>query len=121
MTCGAYASDRYPRNAPPAPSNIAERADSLPLSRIWPTGNATAAWNITHTPSNQKMWAPCQPCASDSVSSADVNAYSEELMAIIEIHGSHTIQARDRPRMSRSVSPTRYTRPLSSTTSRYAG
>src|SRR4029450_6038391 len=75
----------------------------------------------THTPSNQKIWAPCQPWASDSVSSAEVNAYSDELMAIIAIHGSHTIDARDRPRMSRSVSPIRYTLPLSSITSRYFG
>ena len=67
------------------------------------------------------MCEPCQPCASASVSSAEVNAYSDELMAIIEIHGSHTIQTRERPRMSLSVSPIRYTRPLSSTTSRYAG
>ena len=67
------------------------------------------------------MCEPCQPCASDSVSSAEVNAYSDELMAIMESHGSQTIHTLDRPRMSRSVSPIRYTRPFSSTTSRYAG
>jgi hypothetical protein len=55
------------------------------------------------------------------VSSAEVNAYSDELMAIIAIHGSHTIHARDRPMMSRSVSPIRYTLPLSSITSRNLG
>ena len=42
-------------------------------------------------------------------------------MAIIEIHGSQTIHTLDRPRMSRSVSPIRYTLPFSSTTSRNAG
>jgi hypothetical protein len=36
-------------------------------------------------------------------------------------HDSHTLHARERPRMSRSVSPIRYTRPLLSTTSRNLG
>ena len=108
-------------NAPAAPIIIADRADNLPLSRSRPAGKATAAWKSTQTPSSQKMWAPCQPCASESVSSAEVNAYSDELMAIIAIHGSHTIHARDRPMMSRSVSPIRYTLPLSSVTSRNDG
>ena len=67
------------------------------------------------------MCEPCQPCASASVSSAEVNAYSDELIAIIESQGSQTIQTLDRPRMSRSVSPIRYTLPFSSTTSRNTG
>jgi hypothetical protein len=46
-----------------------------------------------------------------------VNAYSDELMAIMAIQGNHTIHARERPRMSRSVSPIRYTLPFLSTTS----
>jgi hypothetical protein len=36
-------------------------------------------------------------------------------------HGSHTIHARERPRMSRSVSPIQYTLPLLPTTSRNLG
>jgi hypothetical protein len=79
----------------------------VPFSRILPAGNATPAWKKIHTPSSQKMWAPCQLCASDRVSSAEVKAYSDELIAIIATQGSHTIQPRDRPMMSRSVSPTR--------------
>src|ERR1700720_263067 len=103
-TCGAYASDTYPRSAPAAPSIIGERADSLPFSRSRPTANATAAGRA-HTPSSQKMWAPCQSCASESVSSAEVNAYSYELMAIIAIHGGLIRCSSSHPKPMCSIAP----------------
>ncbi|MFE1193101.1 hypothetical protein ACFW6E_09910 [Streptomyces olivaceoviridis] len=58
-------------------------------------------------------------CAWWSASSADVNAYSAELMPIMPTQGRMTIQVRLRPMMSMSDSPTRYTRPFRSVTSRY--
>jgi len=67
------------------------------------------------------MWPWPQPCASTRVSSAEVNAYSDELIAIMAIQGNHTIHARERPRRSRSVSPIRYTLPFLSVTSRNVG
>src|SRR6266567_5724327 len=47
------------------------------------------------------------------------NPYSNTLIASIASQGSHTIQLRERPSISRSVSPMRYTLPLASTTSLY--
>src|SRR5882757_6353485 len=98
---------------------MAYRAGSFPLSRSCPAGKATAAWKNTQTPISQKMCPLDQRWASCSVSSADVNAYSEELMPSMPIHGKSTMVHRGRPMMSRSVSPMRYLRPLVSVTSLY--
>lgn len=117
ITCGANASERYPRSVPSAPSIMAYRAGSFPLSRSWPAGKATAAWKKIQTPISQKMCPLSQRWASCRVSSADVNAYSEELMPIMPIQGKSTMVQRGRPMMSRSVSPSRYRRPLRSVTS----
>ena len=76
------------------------------------------AWKNTQTLRIQKVLDCVQPCAWDRVSSAEPYAYSETLMAIMAIHGRYTMSLREWPRMSRSVSPTRYTRPLASVTSR---
>lgn len=45
------------------------------------------AWKNTQTLRIQKVLLWVQPCASESVSSAEPNAYSDTLMAIIAIHG----------------------------------
>lgn len=58
-----------------------------------------------------QRWASCR------VSSAEVKAYSDELMPSMPIQGKSTIVHRGLPMMSRSFSPIRYTRPLRSVTS----
>jgi hypothetical protein len=60
-----------------------------------------------------------QPYFSSRVPSTAPQPYSNTLTAIMAIHGSQTIQLRERPMMSCGVSPMRYTRPFSSTISWY--
>ena len=90
-----------------APASIAARADTIPFSRSHPAGNPTEAWNIAHTDSSQNVCDWLQPCACSRASSAAPKPNSNTLTAIVAIQGSQTIEARDLPRMSRSVSPTR--------------
>ena len=91
----------------PDPVNIARRAVRMPRSRSQPAGKATPAWKNTQTLRIQKVLLCVQPCALDSVSSAEPYAYSKTLIAIMAIHGRYTMMSREWPRMSRSVSPIR--------------
>lgn len=90
-----------------APASMAVRADTIPFSRSQPVGKPTAAWNIAHTDSSQNVCDRLQPCACSRVPSAAPKPNSNTLTAMVAIQGSQTIEARDLPRMSRSVSPTR--------------
>jgi hypothetical protein len=53
-----------------------------------------------------------QPYFFSSVPTTAPQPYSKTLTANIAAQGSQTIQVRERPMMSRGVSPTRYSRPL---------
>ena len=100
--------------------NMARLAVSIPFSRIQPAGNAIPAWKKTQTLRIQKVLLCVQPCASERIPPPNRMRTRTTLMAIIAAHGRYTMSLREWPRMSRSVSPTRYTRPLGSVTSRYA-
>ncbi len=90
-----------------APASIAERAVTMPFSRSLPAGNATPAWNTAHRLASQNASFSVQPWTFSRVSAAAPQPYSKTLTAIIASHGSHTIQARERPMMSCGVSPMR--------------
>ena len=66
----------------------------MPFSRSQPAGKATPAWKNTQTLRIQKVLLLVQPCAVESVSSADPYAYSKTLMAIMATHGSTTMSVR---------------------------
>ncbi len=66
-----------------------------PFSRNQPAGKATPAWKNTQTLRIQNVFDCVQPCAWDSVSSAEPYAYSKTLIAIIASHGSQIISLRE--------------------------
>ena len=107
QTLSKWERDRKPSRARTDPMYIAFRAVRIPFSRIQPVGNEIPAWKNVHTLRIQKVLLVLQPCLAERTSSADPYAYSKTLMAIIATHGRYTMNLREWPRSSRSVSPTR--------------
>ncbi len=90
-----------------APISMAARGERMPFSRSLPAGKATPAWKNAQIDSSQNVSPMLQWCASRMDFAAAPYPYSYTLTAIMAIHGSQIIQARDLPRSSRSVSPMR--------------
>lgn len=70
-TLSRWARATNPIRHSPDPRNIAARAVRIPFSRSHPAGKAIPAWKNTQTLRIQKVLLWVQPCASESVSSAE--------------------------------------------------